>query len=92
MKACGLVKRRTIAREMCDAGRVLINGHEAKPSKVLRPGDHVALRFAAKSIALDVLALPVGKSIQKADVQKFYLIRAEIRSRREDGEWIKNLS
>jgi len=76
LKACGLVKRRTIAREMCDSGRVQINGHEAKPSKELKPGNRVALQFATKSIEFDVLALPEGKSVQKAKVQYLYRIIA----------------
>jgi ribosomal 50S subunit-recycling heat shock protein len=72
LKSCRFVKRRTIAREMCNAGRVLVNGHEAKPSNELNRGDRVALQFTRKSIEFDVLALPDRKSVQKANVQALY--------------------
>lgn len=92
LKTSRLVKRRTVAREMCDAGRVLVNGHETKPSKELKQGDRVALQFTTKSIELEVLALPDRKSVQKTDVSDLYRIIAEKMSEHETRVWPKNLS
>lgn len=77
---------------MCDAGRVLVNGHHAKPSKELKQGDRVTLEFTRRSIELEVIALPDRKSTQKADVSDHYRIITEKMSNHEDGIWTKNLS
>lgn len=92
LKTSRLVKRRTVAREMCEAGRVLVNGHETKPSKELKQGDRLTLQFATKSIELEVLALPDRKSVQKTDASDHYRIIAEKMSDRENSVWTKNLS
>ncbi len=77
---------------MCDSGKVLVNGREAKPSKELKPGDRIALQFTIKSLELDVLALPDRKSAQKSDVHNLYRVISEKRSSSEDSGWIKDLS
>lgn len=78
LKTSHLVKRRTVAREMCDAGRVLVNGHPSKPSKELKEGDFVALQFTTKSIELEILTLLDRKAMQKSDVSALYRIVTEI--------------
>jgi len=77
---------------MCDAGKVLVNGHEAKPSKELKTGDRIALQFTLKSLELEVLALPGPKSAQKSAVQNLYCVISEKRSSSEARGWIKDLS
>ena len=77
LKLSRLVKRRTVAHEMCEAGRVHVNGHETKPSKELKQGDRIALLFTTKVIELKVLALPDRKSMQKANVTDLYRIIIE---------------
>jgi len=77
LKLSRLVKRRTVAHEMCEAGRVHVNGHETKPSKELKQGDRIALLFTTKVVELKVLALPDRKSMQKANVTDLYRIIIE---------------
>jgi ribosomal 50S subunit-recycling heat shock protein len=74
LKTSRLVKRRTAAREMCDAGRVLVNGHQARPSKELKLGDFVALRFPTKDLELEILTLLDRKAVQALDVSTLYRI------------------
>jgi ribosomal 50S subunit-recycling heat shock protein len=74
LKRSRLVKRRTIAREMCDTGRILVNGHQSKPSKELKQGDFVTLQFTMKSIELEILALPDRKTDLQYDVSNLYRI------------------
>lgn len=55
LKVSRLIKRRTIANEACDAGRVLINDKPAKASANVKPGDIIEIGFGAKSIKVEVL-------------------------------------
>jgi ribosomal 50S subunit-recycling heat shock protein len=65
LKLSRLVKRRSVAHELCENGRVLLNGKAAKPSKDIKPGDVLTLQFSTKSIELEVLIAPTssGKSL-----------------------------
>ena len=47
LKVSRVIKRRTVAQEACDGGRVSINGKTAKPSSEIKPGDIVEIRFGA---------------------------------------------
>jgi ribosomal 50S subunit-recycling heat shock protein len=69
LKLSRLVKRRTLAREMCDAGRVLLNGHEAKPARDVKPGDVITLKYFTRVIeaeVLDIVAPGAGKKLPPA--------------------------
>jgi len=55
LKVSRLIKRRTIANEACDAGRVTINGKPAKASVSVREGDVIEIGFGNKSVKAEVL-------------------------------------
>jgi len=55
LKVSRVIKRRTVANEACDAGRVTINGKSAKASVDVNPGDVIAIRFGDKVTKLQVL-------------------------------------
>lgn len=55
LKVSRLIKRRTIANEACDAGRVLVNGKTAKASVKVKPGDVIEIQFGTKSVKVEVL-------------------------------------
>lgn len=55
LKVSRLIKRRTIANEACDAGRVLINGKVAKASANVTVGDVIEIGFGTKSVQVEVL-------------------------------------
>jgi ribosomal 50S subunit-recycling heat shock protein len=82
LKASRLVKRRAAAQEACDAGRVRLNGYEAKPAKEVKSGDRITLLYNAKSIELEVLDMPV--SSKKNDPGQLYRVIAEKRVERDD--------
>ncbi len=89
LKTSRLIKRRTLAREMCENGRVLVNGFEAKPAKEVRPGDIVTLKFSSRHIELEVLGvLAVSR---KTRPEEFYRITSQLRLLKEDL-WDKDLS
>jgi ribosomal 50S subunit-recycling heat shock protein len=83
LKTCRLVKRRAVARELCDAGRARVNGHESKPAKEVRPGDRITLLFSTKRIELEVLDVPA--SSKKINAAPLYRVIAEKRREQEDN-------
>lgn len=57
LKVSRIIKRRTIANEACDAGRVLVNGKVAKASAQVKPGDIIEVGFGTRTVRAEVLAL-----------------------------------
>lgn len=57
LKVSRLIKRRTVANEACDAGRVLVNGAVAKASVKVKPGDVIEIQFGTKTVRVEVLEL-----------------------------------
>ena len=55
LKVSRLIKRRTVANEACDAGRVLVNGAVAKASIKVKAGDIIEIQFGTKSVKAEVL-------------------------------------
>jgi len=72
LKLSRLVKRRTVAHEMCAASRVLLNGHEAKPAREVKPGDVITLKYYSRVIEAEVLetgAPGAGKKLPPSPVR-----------------------
>lgn len=55
LKVSRLIKRRTVANEACDAGRVMVNGRPAKASTTIKAGDEIEILFGQKSVKVRVL-------------------------------------
>lgn len=55
LKVSRLIKRRTVANEACDAGRVMVNGAVAKASVKVKPGDIIEIQFGTKNVRVEVL-------------------------------------
>ena len=55
LKVSRLIKRRTVANEACDAGRVMVNGKPAKASTNVKVGDEIEILFGQKSVKVRVL-------------------------------------
>ena len=55
LKVSRLIKRRTVANEACDAGRVLVNGKTAKASLNVKSGDIIEIAFGNKSVKAEIL-------------------------------------
>ena len=54
LKVSRLIKRRTVANEACDAGRVMVNGKPAKASVNVKVGDEIEILFGQKSVKVRV--------------------------------------
>lgn len=70
LKVSRLIKRRTIANEACDAGRVLINGKTAKASTSVKEGDIIEIGFGSKAVKVKVL--DVQETVRKDDAKELY--------------------
>lgn len=55
LKVSRLIKRRTVANEACDAGRVTVNGNTAKASVKVKAGDIIEIQFGTKTVKVRVL-------------------------------------
>ena len=67
LKVSRLIKRRTVANEVSDTGRVLVNGNVAKPAKQLKVGDIIRIEYASRALEVKILIVPTGNvSVQEA--------------------------
>lgn len=55
LKVSRVIKRRTVANEACDAGRVMVNGKVAKASQEVKVGDRIDIQFGNREVAIEVL-------------------------------------
>ena len=70
LKISRLIKRRTVANEACDAGRVLVNDRPAKASAQVKAGDVLEIQFGSKSVRVEVLN--VQETVKKEEAQELY--------------------
>lgn len=71
LNTVNITKRRAISEDMCKSGVVSINGIVAKPSKEVKIGDKITIKFIMKEISYEVLAIPVTKSIPKSEQSSY---------------------
>ncbi len=72
LKVSRIIKRRTVANEACDAGRVNVNGKVARASYDVKVGDKVEISFGTRVVKLEVLSL--NETIHKEDAALMYKI------------------
>ena len=70
LKVSRLIKRRTVANEACDAGRVLVNDRPAKASAQVKAGDVLEIQFGSKSVRVEVLN--VQETVKKEEALELY--------------------
>lgn len=70
LKVSRLIKRRTVANEACDAGRVLLNDKAAKASANVKPGDVIEIQFGSRQTKVEVVE--IKDSVKKEDAEKMF--------------------
>ncbi|GIN58034.1 hypothetical protein J8TS2_23530 [Lederbergia ruris] len=70
LKVSRLIKRRTLAKEVADKGRILINGQQAKAGSNVKVGDELEIRFGQKLVTVQVTELQ--ESTKKEDAASMY--------------------
>ena len=72
LKVSILIKRRTVANEACDAGRVLVNDKPAKASVKVKPGDIIEIQFGTRTVKVEVLDIKdTTKKEEAGDLFKY---------------------
>ncbi len=72
LKVSRLIKRRTVANEACDAGRVFVNGKQARASLDVKVGDEIEIRFGEKSTRARIEK--ITESTRKEDADGMYTL------------------
>ena len=70
LKNSRIIKRRTVAKEACDQGRVMVNGKPAKAGTDVEVGDEIHIEFGNSSLTVRVAA--VAESVRKDDAAGLY--------------------
>ena len=70
LKVSRLIKRRTVANEACDNGRISVNGRVVKASYEVKVGDRIELSMGARTVAVEVLQ--VADNVRKDDAGAMY--------------------
>lgn len=70
LKVSRLIKRRTVANEACDAGRVLINDKPAKASANVKVGDVLTIQFGNKDVRVEIL--DVQETVKKDEAKELF--------------------
>jgi ribosomal 50S subunit-recycling heat shock protein len=72
LKVSRLIKRRTVANEACDAGRIEVNGKVAKASLNVKVGDKICIKFGTKEMTVEVLN--IENVVKKDDAANMYKV------------------
>ena len=72
LKVSRIIKRRTVANEACDAGRVTVNGKLARASYDVKTGDIIEISFGTRNFKAEVLS--VAETVKKDDASGMYRI------------------
>ena len=67
LKVSRVIKRRTVAQEACDGGRIEVNGKPAKPSKDVKVGDVVTVTFGNRTMSFEILSVDEHQTKQSAE-------------------------
>jgi ribosomal 50S subunit-recycling heat shock protein len=70
LKVSRLIKRRTVANEACDTGRISVNGRVARASYEVKVGDVISISFGERTLAVEVLN--VSETAQKSEAALLY--------------------
>ena len=76
LKVSRIVKRRPLAKEICDSGRVKVNGHPGRSGKEIKVGDEIEIRFGQKTTSFEVLSVP-ARSVSKKDASELFRVISE---------------
>lgn len=81
LKVSRLIKRRTLAKEVSDQGRITINGQQAKASSNVKVGDILSIRFGQKVVTAKIEKLQ--ETTRKEDAAEMYKLISEERLQEE---------
>lgn len=83
LKVSRLIKRRTVAKDVSEQGRVLVNGREAKPSAAVKVGDELTVQFGQKLVTVKVER--IAESTKKDEASSLYTLVKEEPIAKDNG-------
>ncbi|KYG58633.1 RNA-binding S4 domain-containing protein [Planococcus sp. CP5-4] len=86
LKVSRLIKRRTLAKEVADQGRILVNGNKAKASSVIKEGDELQIRFGQKVVTARIDQL--RENVRKEQTAEMYTILNEEKLDKVDPSFV----
>ena len=78
LKVSRLIKRRTVANEACDNGRISVNGRVVKASYEVKPGDRIEIALGSRTVTVEVVV--VADNVRKDDAVTTTGVPSELRS------------
>lgn len=75
LKVSRIIKRRTVANEACDAGRVSVNGKPARASYDVKVGDTLTISFGTRTVTAEILS--INETVHKEEAGLMYRIISE---------------
>ncbi len=83
LKVSRIIKRRTVAKEACEGGRVKVNGQTGKPGRSVSPGDRLEIAFGNRTLEVEIQE--VKSHVPASSAQSLYeVIREEYA---DDSDW-----
>lgn len=83
LKVSRLIKRRTLAKEVSEVGRILVNGKVAKPATEVKEGDQLLVDYGSRQVVVEVLA--VRQPARVAGAKEMYRVVEERREPSDDA-------
>ena len=72
LKVSRIIKRRTVAKEVCESGRITINDKVAKPSTKIKEGDIIEITFVNRKLKAEIVN--IAEHVRKEDAKAMYII------------------
>ena len=82
LKNSRIIKRRPVAKAVCDSGRVLLNDHQAKAGKEVYEADILRLNLNSRILTCKILSIPTG-NVRAADASSLYEVISEEKIERD---------
>lgn len=79
LKASRLVTRRTVAKELCDAGRIKVNDVAARASKETKVGDIIELKRGTRATKVRIVGIPTSKQVRRDEAASLFEIVEDTR-------------
>jgi len=79
LKTSRLVLRRSVARQLCDAGAIKVNSVVAKASKELKAGDEVEIKQGPRHTIFRIVSIPISKQVSKADATSLVEVISDVK-------------
>ncbi len=83
LKISRLVKRRTVAKEACENGRISLNGKPGKAGTEVKAGDRISLDYGPRVLTVEVLVVPAGP-VATAAAAALYEVISDVRTEARD--------